>query len=41
VECHPSEEHLCVAADLEGNVVIWDIDKGVALNIFKETAEHV
>lgn len=41
VECHPSQEELCVAADLEGNVIIWDIVKGVALNIFRETGEHV
>ena len=34
-------EHLCISGDLEGNVIIWDIVLGTALNIFKETGAHV
>ncbi len=41
VECHPQMENICVSGDLDGNVVIWDIILGVALNIFKENNDHI
>ena len=34
-------DELCISADLEGNVIIWDIVLGTVLNVFKETGAHV
>lgn len=41
IECHPKYEEVCCSADLDGNIMIWNIVSGELLNYFKEYSSHV
>jgi bromodomain and WD repeat domain-containing protein 1/3 len=38
IEPHPFKENIIFSADFDGNIILWDIELGIILNIFKEMA---
>jgi len=41
IDPHPIHEQILFSADFEGNIIIWDIQQGLILNMFKELAMPV
>ncbi len=38
IEPHPFNENIIFSGDFEGTIIIWDINEGIMLNIFKDMA---
>ena len=38
IEPHPLKENIIFSGDFDGNIILWDIELGIILNIFKEMA---
>ena len=38
IETSPVKEEIMFSGDFEGQIILWDIEQGIILNIFKEMA---
>ena len=38
IDPHPENENIIFSGDFDGNIIIWDIQLGIILNIFRELA---
>jgi|LakMenEpi03Aug12_release.lakeMendotaPanAssembly.Ray.scaffolds.fasta_scaffold4159806_1 hypothetical protein len=38
IEAHPIKEEIIFTGDFDGQVIIWNIELGIVLNLFKELA---